>query len=245
MALVTVIVPTYNAARTLSDALRSLQAQTMKDWEAVVVDNFSVDGSYRIAEGFEDPRIRAVRRPSNRAEAVNVGVRLASGAYVANLDADDYWLPDFLERCVGALEAEQAGGGAVHSGAYTDFIEWQEEPWGGMKRVRRAPDHDHGRLLRENYVCASAFVARRPFWFEPRWEPVSDWEAVIGASCRGPLMHIPETLAVHRIHHGQWSRRSRTRVATKSFLLSFRHSPMAGLWRIREAVLWPIWEAIR
>jgi len=92
---VSIIVPAYNAEATISAAISSLQTQTMRDWEAIVVDDASTDATPDVLRqvSFADPRIRIVRNGTNLgpAESRNVGLRMAHGDWVALLDADDHF----------------------------------------------------------------------------------------------------------------------------------------------------------
>jgi GT2 family glycosyltransferase len=99
MPRVSVIIPAHEAAGYIEDTLRSVVAQTVGDWEAVVVDDASADGTAQAAEGI-DPRIRVVRSEVNLgpAGARNRALEEATGELVALLDADDAWEPEYLER---------------------------------------------------------------------------------------------------------------------------------------------------
>jgi len=92
---VSIIVPAYNAEATISAAIASLQAQTMRDWEAIVVDDASADATPEILHRIScaDPRIRIVRNVANLGPAGsrNVGLCMAHGDWVALLDADDHF----------------------------------------------------------------------------------------------------------------------------------------------------------
>ena len=103
---VTVCIPAFQAARFVGEAVESVLAQTLADWEAVVVDDGSTDGTAEVVEGFRDARIRLHRHSRNRgqAEAWNTAVRLARAPLVKFLPADDVLRPDCLERmeAVGA-----------------------------------------------------------------------------------------------------------------------------------------------
>lgn len=99
--LVTVVIPTYNHADFLREALQSVRVQTFSDWEAVVVNNYSEDNTIAVMESFEDPRIRLENFHNNGVIAAsrNRGIALARGRYLAFLDSDDTWRPDKLVRC--------------------------------------------------------------------------------------------------------------------------------------------------
>lgn len=101
---VSVIIPAYNAAPYLSEAVESVFRQTFSDFEALVIDDGSTDETPRIAERFR-PRLAYCRTEhQGRAAARNEGLRRARGEYVAFLDADDVWEPDRLERGVRLLD---------------------------------------------------------------------------------------------------------------------------------------------
>lgn len=104
---ITVVIPCYNEARFLADALQSLQAQTYTRWECVVVDDASIDDSPRIAAEFAatDPRISLVRHRVNGglSAARNTGIRLAKTPWICFLDADDFLLAESLADRASAL----------------------------------------------------------------------------------------------------------------------------------------------
>lgn len=104
--LVTVVIPTYNHAGFLREALQSLCAQSFVAWEAVVVNNYSEDDTIAVVESFADPRIRLENFRNNGVIAAsrNRGIALACGRYVAFLDSDDTWYPDKLISCIPYLD---------------------------------------------------------------------------------------------------------------------------------------------
>jgi len=103
---VSVIIPTYNQAVLLEKALRSVAAQTFPDWEAIVIDNFSLDGTRDVVESMQDPRIRYVAFANQGVIAAsrNLGIRLAQGSVIAFLDSDDLWYPSKLSACLGCMD---------------------------------------------------------------------------------------------------------------------------------------------
>src|SRR5262245_6254726 len=96
---VSVIMPVHNAARYVSDAIRSVLAQTMCDFELLIVDDASTDASAEIIATFDDSRIIPLRseRPLNAAGARNLALEKARGESIAFLDADDIAAPRRLE----------------------------------------------------------------------------------------------------------------------------------------------------
>lgn len=107
MPLISVVIPTYNRANDLERALKSVQAQTFTNWEVLVVDNYSVDNTDEVVSRFNDLRIKLFKIHNNSVIAAsrNMGIREASGEYIAFLDSDDWWKPEKLRRSLDALNA--------------------------------------------------------------------------------------------------------------------------------------------
>jgi glycosyltransferase involved in cell wall biosynthesis len=103
---VSVVIPTFNRAADLQRALNSVLAQSYNDWEILVVDNNSTDGTDVIVASFNDRRISIHKVNNNGVIAVsrNKGIRGAKGEFIAFLDSDDWWVPEKLEKSVNYLE---------------------------------------------------------------------------------------------------------------------------------------------
>ncbi|MGA3020053.1 MAG: glycosyltransferase family A protein, partial [Bryobacteraceae bacterium] len=107
MIQVSIGLPFFNNQKTLADAIRSVLAQTLCDWELILVDDGSTDGSLALARSIHDPRVRLVSDGVNRglSSRLNQIADLARGPYLARLDGDDMMHPERLERQVAALES--------------------------------------------------------------------------------------------------------------------------------------------
>jgi glycosyltransferase involved in cell wall biosynthesis len=105
--LVSIVLPVFNGARFLRQALDSCLQQTYRDLELIVVDNGSTDNSAAIVQSYHDPRITLLRHPTNRkvAGALNTGFRHARGAYLTWTAHDDYYAPTAIAEMVQVLEA--------------------------------------------------------------------------------------------------------------------------------------------
>jgi glycosyltransferase involved in cell wall biosynthesis len=104
MPIVSIVTPVYNAARWLPETFATVRAQTLTDWEQILVDDGSTDGSRDLIEAAaaEDPRFRSLRTSGREGPSVarNLALEAARGRFIAFLDADDLWLPEKLARSV-------------------------------------------------------------------------------------------------------------------------------------------------
>lgn len=135
MPLVSIITPAYNSAKTLAETIESVRAQSFADWEMIIVDDCSSDGTTALASHYAqmDDRIRIIRRAENggAAAARNQGLNAATGRYIAFLDADDLWLPQKLELQLTFMEEHKA---TISCTAYRRFVDLNEP-----SRVIRCP----------------------------------------------------------------------------------------------------------
>jgi glycosyltransferase involved in cell wall biosynthesis len=104
--LISVIIPAYNRLPLLQQAIESVIAQTYTNWELLIIDDGSTDGTKKAIETSDDLRIRIFSGPhcGNIAALRNAGVSVASGEWVAFLDSDDMWVPEKLERQLQILQ---------------------------------------------------------------------------------------------------------------------------------------------
>jgi len=103
--LVSVIIPLYNKRNQIAHTLDCVLKQSFRDWEAIIVDDGSTDGSADVVMRFDDPRIRMARQENAGVSAArNRGIEEARGEFVAFLDADDEWKPDYLSTQVAMTE---------------------------------------------------------------------------------------------------------------------------------------------
>jgi len=107
MPKVSVVMSVFNGARTLREAVDSILSQTFTDFEFIIIDDGSTDGTWGILNGYDDPRIRLLRNEENigLTRSLNKGLALVQGEYIARMDADDISLPERLERQVDCLDS--------------------------------------------------------------------------------------------------------------------------------------------
>lgn len=153
---VSVITPAYNAAKVLARAVRSVQAQTFVEWEMIIVDDGSDDGTAELARALmqEEPRVRVLSHEAGQgaAAARNTALQAATGRYIAFLDADDAWTPTKLAQQIGVMQAQDA------ALSYTGFLRISNT----VERFVKAPARVTRRgLLFGNVICCSSAVYDR------------------------------------------------------------------------------------
>lgn len=205
VAAVSAIITTFNRERFLDAAIRSVLSQTYREFELLVLDNSSSDGTATLVGGFRDPRIRYIRHPPLPiAAARNLGVRTAQGEFVAFLDDDDEWLPVKLERQAAAFRRAPAGVALVY---------------GGFTRIdeRGVPTRTHrpslrGRILTALLEQRNAFtgsasnpmmrtaVLRTLGGFNEALATSEDWELYLRLADQYEVEYVPEVLVRIRTH---------------------------------------------
>ena len=206
--LVSVVIPAYNATRTLPVAIGSVLRQTYSEVEVIVVDDGSTDETPQCAERF-GPRVRVIRQARQGPGAArNRGAQEALGAMVAFLDADDLWLPHKLARQVAVLQREPDIE-AVQCSAYlvTDALQVI-----GERRCRPGRDTLLDALLFRNLpAVSSTLLVRREFFLAVGGFPADleeeAWEMMCRLARFGTVRSLSEPLALYRQHAGNRSRR--------------------------------------
>jgi len=133
---VTVLMPVHNGERYLREAVDSILKQSFTDFEFLIIDDGSTDGSKAIVKSYEDPRIRLIANPENRGtvHVLNQGISEAKGTYIARMDADDISLPTRLEKQVHFMDNHPEIG---ISGTAMRLIKN-----GKLKNTRKLPETD-------------------------------------------------------------------------------------------------------
>ncbi len=107
--LVSIITPCYNGAKYICETIDSVLKQTYSDWEMIIINDGSKDNSEEIIQKYQDSRIKYFKQNNaGSAAARNNGIRRAEGQYIALLDADDLWRPDFLEKQIHFMKEKKA-----------------------------------------------------------------------------------------------------------------------------------------
>lgn len=158
-ALISIVVPVYNAEAFLKETIQYVQAQTYENWELLLVNDQSKDRSYEIAleEASKDQRIIPIMQEENggAAKARNRGVDEAKGRYLCFLDADDIWLPDKLEKELSYMKERNAS--FVFMG-----YEFADEKGNGLGKIVKVPETiTYSQALKNTTIFTSTVMIDR------------------------------------------------------------------------------------
>lgn len=204
---VSVIIPAYNAAPYLAEAISSALAQSFDGLEIIVVDDGSTDATPCVIESFGD-RVRSVRQENGGvAEALNKGISLARGRYVSLLAADDLLCEGAIATRVKLLD-EDPDAGFVHAAAYEidergDILRTRVRS--GAPVVTQHPREAVIDLLRRNTVVCSSVMIRKSCLdevggFYQECMPGEDWHMWLRLAARYNVIYTRSILAKYRIH---------------------------------------------
>jgi teichuronic acid biosynthesis glycosyltransferase TuaG len=198
--VVSIITPAYNAERFLRETIASVSSQTFDDFEHIIVDDCSRDGTAGIIAGATvDPRIRAHRteRNSGVAAARNAGLELARGSLICFLDADDRWRPQKLERQVAFMG--QTGVGFT----YMDYLR-TDLAGNSLGIVSAPPRVDLNGLLKSNVIGNLTAMATRAAIGTTRFRRIGHEDYVFWLDVLRGLGHArkvpsPEPACLYRV----------------------------------------------
>lgn len=218
--VVSIVTAAYNAATSIAETIRSVQAQTVSDWEMIIVDDGSSDETVQVSRSFDDRRIRVIQNPHSGLPAVarNRGIEEARAPYIAFIDADDMWRPAFLEKELAALN--ENGVTLVHCAwdLLEDGVTRPEPP--------RSPEPVLGpprllpELVRQNFVSCCAVTVHREallkvgmFDPDPGLRGPEDFDLWLRLAPHSVFRQIPEPLLIVRVRRDSLTANLRGRVS--------------------------------
>lgn len=237
---VSVVIPAYNYAHFLPQAIDSALAQTYSQVEVIVVDDGSTDNTPEVAARYGN-RIRYERKTNAGLPAArNTGIQLASHQFIGFLDADDMWMPGFLEKAMNLLTQQSVSYGLVAAQAqYVDMegkeFQLKSLNWGVHGKL------DHRDILLKTRFSPSAVVARKDALeaaglFDEALRSSEDRDMWIRIGAKFPLFLHQEKLAMIRRHRTSMSRNAgRMKENICRVLEKSRH---AGLVPANETGFW-------
>lgn len=229
--VISVLMPVYNAAGYLGDAIDSILTQSYRDFELLIINDGSTDNSADLVEQKDDPRITLLHQPENLGliEALNRGLEVAEGEFIARMDADDISLPQRFEKQVAFLNAHPEVGicGTWMEGFSQDSTAVWSTPL----------DHAaiSARLLFESVLFHPTVMMRRALLeqyqlnYDPDCPHAEDYDLWCRSSRCFQLANIGEVLLRYRIHGESVGGRKRgEKLATASRVRS-RHVESMGV----------------
>lgn len=199
---VSVLMPAYNAERYVSEAIESMLDQSFPDFELVVVDDGSTDGTGEIVERFadRDPRVRLVRCEENGgiARALNRGLDAARGEYIVRMDSDDWSYPYRLERQVAFMDANPE---VDVSGSAIEVCDRALRPL-NVRRYRTTDQELRERVFHYSPFAHPAVIyrteaARAIGGYNPALSDADDYDFFLRLGRDGQFANLPDVL--HRL----------------------------------------------
>jgi glycosyltransferase involved in cell wall biosynthesis len=222
--LVSIGIPFYNSEKTLSDAIKSIFAQTFRDWELILVDDGSSDKSLKIAQSVSDQRVIVISDGQNKKlpARLNQIVDVARGKYIARMDADDLCFPERIERQLELFEKDPdldvVGTGMVYLGD-------NDVPLG----ITLAPT-SHSEICKEPYRIIWLFhpttVAKKSWCEKNRYDEsipqAQDFNLWLRAYAHSKFANVPNALYFYRCEYSfNHKKRLKDRYFCANFL--FKH----------------------
>lgn len=202
--LISIIMPAYNAEKTISESIESVLKQTYQNWELLVVNDGSKDNTSSVVKLFNNARIKLIEQVNGGvANARNNGIRQAQGEYIAFLDSDDLWLDEKLERQITFYQHNSEFGLV-----YTDkkcFYERIEDAFYCKYKEPINIDDDYLRLLTHDYIATLTVMTKKEVLdkigtFDTELFGTEDWDLWIRIAKDYKIGYIVQDLAYYREH---------------------------------------------
>jgi glycosyltransferase involved in cell wall biosynthesis len=198
---VSIIIPTYNRSRLIARAVKSVLNQTYQNFELIIVDDGSTDGTKEVVAGFNDERIRYVRHEKNKGEAAarNTGIKAAKCNYIAYQDSDDEWLPEKLAKQMKLLENAPPEVGVIYTGFWK--TENHRKTYIPFSWVSQKNGDIHKELLKGNFIGSPVVLIKKECFdrvglFDERLRNLVDWEMWLRISKHYHFRCVDEPLVI-------------------------------------------------
>lgn len=196
-----VLMAVYNGEKYVPEAINSILSQSFTDFEFIIVDDGSTDRSLQIINSHQDPRVKVVRNPQNLGltRALNIGLDLARGEFIARMDSDDVSLPERLARQVAYMDACPEVGVC---GTWARDIDAQ----GSAVGIRETPvgrDLDRKYWIPSPIIHSSAMIRRSHLGelrYDQRIRYAQDFDLWLRLRAGHKLANLPEHLLLYRVH---------------------------------------------
>jgi glycosyltransferase involved in cell wall biosynthesis len=204
VSLVSIVVPTYNRSKLLKECIESLLAQTYSDFEIIVVDDGSTDDTQACITEIvqKHNNVKYYPRPHFGLQATrNFGLRMAHGEFIGFFDSDDLWPPDYIEKMIGALQANPD-----FDVAYSNIMEVVDNKITGRYITTAQPPTGHitrDLFLRSKpFTLPSSTIFRRKVWdgifYDETLKRCDDCDAFLRISTRAKFIYVPDVYLMYR-----------------------------------------------
>ena len=235
-----VIMPAFNSERYVGAAIETVLGQSLADFELIVVDDGSTDGTLEAVRRYaEEPRVRVLQQEhGGLASARNRGISVATSSLVAFLDSDDLWLVDYLTRMYAVMQTSPHAVLAFGGWRYVDdrgtLLPQVVMPF------RAEPETARLELPWRNALIPSAVIARtasirRVGGFDTAFQGVEDWDLSIRLLGEGPFVALPQVSTLYRVHAGSLTENGEEVERARLRLNEKHHGPASG-----AAAAWPL-----
>ena len=223
--LVSIITPLYNAEKFIAETISSVQNQSYKNWEHIIVDDASSDNSILVVDSLaaDENRIIFIKNSENLGAAVcrNQATELARGHFIAFLDADDLWSPEKLEKQLQFMFQNEC---AV---SFSSYQHMDEESKPLNKRVKALPSLSYKKQHSNNYIGNLTGIYNAQLLgkiIAPSIRKRQDWAVWLEAIKRSgkPALGLQEDLAFYRVRKGSISA-NKTNLITYNFKFYREH----------------------
>lgn len=227
--MVTIMVATYNRANLIRKAIESAQKQSFKDWELLVLDDCSTDGTEKLVQEIvaADPRVRYIKQPQNVGIARNRNTCLeqARGAYIAPLDSDDIWIDDEkLAKQVAFLEANPD---CALVGTNVYLIDQNGDRTGLFSYETDDAKIREKMLLRNQFAQSSVLyrlsAAREAGGYDGTYAIVDDYDLWLRMGLAHRFANLPDYTTDYRVHPGGITKEKRFKTAKEHLLVILKY----------------------
>lgn len=202
----------YNSEPFLEETLQSVFAQTFTDWELVVVNDGSTDGTERIIQAHQAagrPIVYHAQANAGLGAARNKAIELSQGEFIAIIDHDDLWTPLKLERQM-ALFAGRPQVGLVYTNAAVRYPDGRLRPYTELARVTLHRGQMLLPLVLNDFIVCSSILLRRQTldevgWLNPAFVQAEEYDLLLRVAERHEFDYTPEPLTIYRLHSGNSS----------------------------------------
>ena len=209
---VSVMVLTYNRSNLLKETIESILNQTFKDFEIIIVDNYSIDNTEEVVKSYNDNRIKYFKNKNYGLIAINknFAIKQSSGEYIASCDDDDLWFPKKLEKQLTEFEKDESIGLVCSNGFYLYKNDKKRKIFNS-----RDTYFSFKKLLKINkIICCSVLIKKNVFddigIFDednPKIFTAEDYEMWLRIAKKYKIKYIGEPLIKYRVHDNNLSKK--------------------------------------